>query len=254
MTIPVATAEAALAEGRAGPRPILTLERVTLERAGKRLLDDISFSLMAGLTTIVLGPNGAGKSSLLRLCHGLVPPTSGRIRWDATGPDGRPTRQAFVFQKPVLLRRSALGNVVHALAAAGVPRAERHERARRALERVRLDRIADRPARRLSGGEQQRLCIARAWALRPGILFLDEPTASLDPGATRAIECAVSRMHAEGVRIVMTTHDLGQARRLADEVLFLHSGRLIEHTPAERFFAGPGSPEAAAFLRGDLLD
>ncbi len=239
---------------RPGLAPILTLEAVTLEREGKRLLDDLWLSLTAGLTTVVLGPNGAGKSSLLRLCHGLVAPTAGRVRWDATGPDGRPARQAFVFQKPVLLRRSAVGNVVHALAAAGAPRSERRQRAMRALERVRLDRIAARPARQLSGGEQQRLCLARAWALRPGILFLDEPTASLDPGATRAIECAVSRMHAEGVRIVMTTHDLGQARRLADEIVFLHKGRLIEHTPAGLFFTGPRSPEAAAFLRGDLLD
>jgi tungstate transport system ATP-binding protein len=254
VTASVAASDAALSAPPPRIGPILTLEDVTLERQGKRLLDALSLSLVAGLTTIVLGPNGAGKSTLLRLCHGLVAPTAGHIRWNATGPDGRPTRQAFVFQKPVLLRRSARGNVVHALAAAGVPRAQRQERARRALERVRLDRIADRPARRLSGGEQQRLCLARAWALRPGILFLDEPTASLDPGATRAIECAVARMHAEGVRIVMTTHDLGQARRLADEVLFLHKGRLIEHTPAATFFARPRSAEAAAFLRGDLLE
>ena len=158
-----------------------------------------------------------------------------------------------MFQRPVLLRRSAAANVTYALAVAGVPRAERRRRVHAALDRWGSRRIADRPARVLSGGEQQRLALARAWALAPKVLFLDEPTANLDPAATRAIEAVIAAMGAAGVKIVMTTHDLGQARRHADEIVFLHQGRLIEHADAARFFARPGTPEARAFVAGELL-
>jgi tungstate transport system ATP-binding protein len=159
----------------------------------------------------------------------------------------------MVFQNPVMLRRSALANVVYALAINGVPRAQRVARAEQALARVGLDGIARRPARALSTGEQQRLALARAWALEPEVLFLDEPTASLDPAATRAVEQAIDGVHQSGAKVVMTTHDLGQAHRLADEVLFLHHGRLVESGPAADFFAAPRSREAAAFLEGELL-
>jgi tungstate transport system ATP-binding protein len=159
----------------------------------------------------------------------------------------------MVFQRPVLLRRSAFGNLTHALSVAGLGYRERRVRAGDALDRFGLASLAGRAARTLSGGEQQRLAIARAWALRPQVLFLDEPTAALDPGATRAIEAMVEACHADGMTIVMTTHDLGQARRLAQEILFLHGGRLREAAPANDFFEAPQTPEARAFLRGDLL-
>ncbi len=159
----------------------------------------------------------------------------------------------MVFQRPVLLRRSVLANAVYPLRLAGVARTEREARARDALALVGLGALADRPARRLSGGEQQRLALARAAALAPEILFLDEPCASLDPAATKAVEEIVATLAARGTKIVMTTHDLGQARRLAGEVVFVHRGRVAECAPATTFFAEPATPEAAAFLRGDLV-
>ena len=165
----------------------------------------------AGPSTIILGANGAGKSVLMRLMHGLLAPSSGTVRWRGPG------RQAMVFQRPVMLRRSALANVVYALELARTPDAGRVAMA--ALEEVGLAHIAHRPARVLSGGEQQRLALARAWALHPEVLFLDEPTASLDPSATREIEAVIRAFDAAGTKIVMATHNLGQARRLGDEVI-----------------------------------
>ena len=235
-----------------GPLP-LRLEGVRFEAGGQRLIHDLSLTLGAGTRTVVLGPNGAGKSLLLRLCHGLLRPTAGSIRWAWDDPGRVRRQQAFVFQRPVLLRRSASANVAYALAIAGVPRGERQQRVRTALEQVGLGDLADRPARVLSGGEQQRLALARAWAQGPRVMFLDEPTANLDPAVTRAIEAVVAALHERGVKIVMTTHDLGQARRHADEIVFLHKGRLIEHADATRFFMRPATPEARAFVAGELL-
>ena len=235
-----------------GPLP-LRLEGVGFEAGGRTLIEDVTLTLVAGMRTVVLGPNGAGKSLLLRLCHGLLRPSAGSILWACDDPARLRREQAFVFQRPVLLRRSAAANVAYALAVGGVPRAERGERVRAALAQVGLGHLADRPARVLSGGEQQRLALARAWALEPKVMFLDEATANLDPAATRAIEAVIAAMHERGVKIVMTTHDLGQARRHADEIVFLHKGRLIEHADAVRFFMRPGTPEARAFVAGELL-
>jgi tungstate transport system ATP-binding protein len=230
----------------------LSLDRVGFEVAGRHLIDSISADLISGDRTIVLGPNGAGKSLLLRLCHGLIQPTSGRVRWNGAG-RGRPKlRQAMVFQRPVMLRRSAAANIDYALALRKIPRSERRARVEEALEQTGLAALAGRPARVLSGGEQQRLALARAWALRPEVLFLDEPTANLDPAASRAVERIIDVFHQSGAKIVMTTHDLGQARRLADEVLFLHGGKLIERTRADVFFEKPRTEEADAFMRGEL--
>ncbi|MGH8798871.1 MAG: ATP-binding cassette domain-containing protein, partial [Casimicrobiaceae bacterium] len=165
---------------------------------------------------------------------------------------GAPRRQAMVFQRPMLLRRSALANVSYALGVAGVPRASRAARAHEALRRVGLETYAAHSARVLSGGEQQRLALARAWALQPEVLFLDEPTASLDPGATQEVEKVIGAMVAAGTKIVLVTHNLGQARRLGDEILFLHQGRLVERAPADRFFRQPKTGEAKQFLEGEL--
>jgi tungstate transport system ATP-binding protein len=235
-----------------GPLP-LQLEGVHFEAGGQRLIADLTLTLEAGTRTVILGPNGAGKSLLLRLCHGLLRPTAGTIRWACADPARLRREQAFVFQRPVLLRRSTAANVAYALAVGGVPRGERQDRVSAALAQVGLGHLADRPARVLSGGEQQRLALARAWALEPKVMFLDEPTANLDPAATRAIEAVIAAMHERGVKIVMTTHDLGQARRHADEIVFLHKGRLVEHAGATRFFARPGTPEARTFVAGELL-
>jgi tungstate transport system ATP-binding protein len=186
----------------------------------------------------------------MRLCHGLLKPTAGVIAW--RGPTNGGLRQAMVFQRPVMLRRSVLANVVYGMGLAGIAPRERELRARDVLEAVGLSHLAERPARMLSGGEQQRVALARAWALNPEVLFLDEPTANLDPGATRDIESIVAQMHASGTKIIMTTHNLGQARRLGDEILFLHQGRLAERAPMERFFRQPESSEAASFIREEI--
>jgi len=239
----------------------LRAEGLAYTANGIAILHGVSFTLASGPPALIIGPNGAGKSVLLRLLHGLLPPSAGAVRWagwESRNGAQRPQRRlmprdAMVFQRPVMLRRSALANVVYALKLAGLPRAERLARARAALERVGLEELADRPARRLSGGEQQRLALARASALEPEVLFLDEPCASLDPAATRAVEAIVAGIAAGGTKVVMTTQDLGQARRLAGDILFLHRGRLLEHAPAAAFFAGPEAPEAAAFLRGELV-
>jgi len=228
----------------------LVLDQVFFAINGRIIIDGVSAEIVTGPRTIILGPNGAGKSVLMRLCHGLLAPTSGAISWRGAA-NGR-GRQAMVFQRPVMLRRSALANVVYGLKLAGVSTRERELRARDVLEAVGLANIADRPARVLSGGEQQRLALARAWALGPEVLFLDEPTANLDPSAARDVETLIGQIRAGGTKIVMTTHNLGQAKRLGDEILFLSQGRLVERAPADQFFKKPASAEADAFIRGEL--
>ncbi len=227
----------------------LRLEDVSYAAGGRAIIERVSLVLEAGPSTVILGANGAGKSVLMRLMHGLLAPSSGRVAWSG---EGARHRQAMVFQRPVMLRRSALANVTYALHVAGVPAVERDRLAMEAIEEVGLHRVAQRPARVLSGGEQQRLALARAWALHPEVLFLDEPTANLDPGATREIETIIKAFDAAGTKIVMCTHSLGQARRLGDEVIFLHQGRVAERAPIDRFFPQPASPEAATFIKGEL--
>lgn len=227
----------------------LSVEALAFAANGRRLLDDVSFRIPQGGITVLLGPNGAGKSLTLRLCHGLLKPASGQVRW-AGGPAGR-KRHAMVFQRPVMLRRSVRANLLHALQAVGA--ADQADRVTAALSRFGLEELAEQPARRLSGGEQQRLAIARAWALAPDMLFLDEPTSHLDPGATRQIETFIASLAEEGMTILLSTHDMGQARRLSQRVLFLHRGRLLEDTATATFFTAPASPEARAFIAGDLL-
>jgi tungstate transport system ATP-binding protein len=230
----------------------LTLDELSFVTAsGQTIIDRVSVELGAGTRTIILGPNGAGKSVLLRLCHGLLQPTSGSVRWNVDTSIAR-ARQAMVFQRPVMLRRSAIANIEYALKLQGVNGAERSVRAHAALELVGLAELASRSARVLSGGEQQRLALARAWALRPEVLFLDEPTSNLDPTASAEVERIVQTIHAAGTKIVMCTHNLGQARRLGDEVLFIHGGRLMERSSVDVFFMQPATAEAAAFIKGEL--
>ncbi len=235
----------------------LALENVAFEARGMRLIKDMNCRFEADRRTVIIGPNGAGKSLLLRLCHGLIPPSAGTVHWSGPGAQRGSQfiahRQAMVFQRPVMLRRSVAGNVEYALSLRGVQRGERKAIVDQVLQRTGLRRLWDSPARVLSGGEQQRLALARAWALSPEILFLDEPTANLDPSATHSVEEIINAIRETGTRIVMTTHDLGQAHRMADDVMFLHRGRLLEHAPAETFFEHPQNDLAQAFLRGELL-
>ena len=230
----------------------LRLHEVSFAAGGRTIIDRISLEIEAGPSTIILGANGAGKSVLMRLMHGLLDPSSGRVEWSAPERPGTPRKQAMVFQRPVMLRRSARANVTYALKIAGIRKRQREALVRESLEGVGLAHLARRPARVLSGGEQQRLALARAWALHPEVLFLDEPTASLDPGATREIETVIRAFDAAGTKIVMATHNLGQARRLGDEVLFIDQGRLVERAPVGEFFSKPQSAQAAAFIKGEL--
>jgi tungstate transport system ATP-binding protein len=225
---------------------------ITLDGAGVRFgattaLADVNFLLSAGECVVLVGANGCGKTTLLRLLHGQLP-HSGQRR---TPQGGEPT-QAMVFQRPFLLRLSVWRNLLIALWLAGVPKRDRTARAQAALERVGLARDRDRPARVLSGGQQQRLALARAWAVKPAVLFLDEPTASLDPGAKREVEALIeSFARDEGVAIVMSTHNLGQAKRLGTRVVYLDAGQVLVDLPTAMFFYQSLPEPAAQFVKGE---
>jgi tungstate transport system ATP-binding protein len=230
----------------------IVLEEVSFAAGGVTILDHISLAFATRAPAVLIGPNGAGKTTLLRLLMGLIAPVRGRVTWGGRE-DVEPTHRAIVFQRPVMLRRSAAGNIRYALAAAGVPRGERADRVDELAAVVGLAGLGGRPARKLSGGEQQRLALARALAKEPQILLLDEPTASLDPAATKAIEDVIRSIAARGIKVVMSTHDLGEARRLAGEIVLMHRGRMIENGSADTFFADPRTEEARRFIRGELL-
>jgi tungstate transport system ATP-binding protein len=230
----------------------LVLDGVSLQAGATTILDRLNLTIAPGAPTLIVGPNGAGKTSLLRLCMGLARPSTGRISWGGRT-ESTLRRRAILFQRPVMLRRTAAANVAYALAQAGTPRRQRASRVAALLDRVGLAELAQRPARRLSGGEQQRLALARALARDPEVLLLDEPTANLDPAATRSVEAIILMAAQSGIKIVMASHDLGQVRRLAGEVIFLVRGAVCEQGRAADFLDHPTTPEAAAFVRGDLV-
>lgn len=224
---------------------------LTLELAGKRLVDQVDLDLSAGSITMIMGPNGAGKSLLLRLLHDMISATAGSITWSgASLTEAIRRRQAMVFQRPVLLRRSVAANIDFVLGLRGPADKDRRDAI---LEHAGLLAQAKQPARLLSGGEQQRLALARALALEPDVLFLDEPTASLDPASVLRIEEIVQSAHQRGTKIVFITHDLGQARRLAGDVVFMHRGCVLEHVPAKRFFDKPATAQGEDFLAGRIV-
>lgn len=244
-------------EKRAGDGGVLpmTADALRVARDGRALLDGVSIALEAGGTvTAVIGPNGAGKSLLIRCLAGLVVADAGDVTWAGTAPDlSRRRRIGFVLQRPVLLRRSARENIAFGLRKAGVAEDVAERRVAEELTAMGLERVADTPARLLSGGEQQRVALARALVLQPDILFIDEATTNLDPASTAVIEGRLKGLAARGVPIVVVTQDLKQARRLATAIVMMHNGRLLEHTPAASFFAAPQTVEAQRFLDGALL-
>lgn len=218
---------------------------------GRKLIDHLSLTLGGRGTTAIMGPNGAGKSLLLRLLNDLLTPTSGTIRWSGKPlDDDIRARQAMVFQRPTMLRRSAIDNLRFVLS--GMSRADRERRVAELIAEAKLEHVALTPARLLSGGEQQRLAIARARATEPEVLFLDEPAASLDPASTLAIEELTRTIRSDGIKVILVTHDIGQARRLADEVVFISKGRVAEQSTATDFFAHPTSQAARNYLEGRL--
>lgn len=223
--------------------------------SGREVLAGVDLELGAEGITLVLGPNGAGKSVLLRTICGLIRPGGGHIEWGGTGQGGGGLpghRVKMVFQHPMVLRASVLDNVALGLKPLGVARGERRRRAQAVLARVGLAHRAEDSARQLSGGEQQRLALARAWLTRPRLLLLDEPTASLDPSASAEVERIIREIRTDGTRILMVTHNLGQATRLGDDIVFMAAGRVCEQTPVQRFFARPQSEAARLFIQGEL--
>ncbi len=220
-------------------------------------LEHVNLSLRCGERVALVGANGSGKSTLLRLLHGQLVPSLGRREWASGAPAAAPApapapTQAMVFQRPFLLRLSVWRNLQLALWLAGVPGAQRAARAGQALQRVGLGGLEARAARTLSGGQQQRLALARAWAVRPQWLFLDEPTANLDPTAKREVEALIDEFAREGMTVVMSTHNLGQAKRLASRVVYLENGRIVVDLPTPRFFTDTLPEQAALFLKGEL--
>ncbi len=229
----------------------LEVSGLRLNVAGEALIKGIDLTIAEPGVTVVMGYNGAGKSLLLRLLHGLIAPSSGTITWaGAPGSEAVRLRQSMVFQSPVLLRRSVAANIDFALKV----RDKRDDAWRdELLKLVGLFDLSSRPARLLSGGEQQRLSLARALSCRPDVMFLDEPTANLDPASMAAIETILEAACAEGVKLIFVTHDVGQAKRLADEIVFLHQGQVAEHSTADAFFKRPATQIAQAYLEGKIV-
>lgn len=231
----------------------LHVKGASVRRGRKLLVGPLDLVLDAPGITMVIGPNGAGKTSLLRMLHGIARLGSGSIRWACDDTEAR-RRQAFVFQSPIIMRRSVLGNLAYPLRLTGLSRAEAYAKATQAALEVGLQKMLDRPAPFLSGGERQKLALARALITAPDLLFLDEPCASLDGRATREIETILTRTAAAGTGLIMSTHDMGQARRLATDVLFLLNGQIHERGTAECFFTQPTTAQARAFLKGDIVE
>jgi tungstate transport system ATP-binding protein len=238
---------------RAPPTDLpIRLDRATVRAGGRAILDAVELTFSPGAPTLLIGPNGSGKTTLLRLAMGLIAPSEGRITWGERE-NVAPVRRAIVFQRPSMLRRSAAANIEYALASADVPRSRWKTRVAELLDLVGLSEFGDRSARQLSGGEQQRLALARALGRDPEVLFLDEPTAALDPAATKAIEDVVRAVAARNIKVVMSTHDLGEARRLAGDIILLHRGRVVERNTGPEFFSNPATESAQRFLAGELL-
>ena len=234
--------------------PLLSLRGIRWHPRGRTVLDGIDFDWNSAGICALIGPNGAGKTMLLHTIHGLLPPHAGEVHFEgrtATHGDTSFAGQALVFQHPSMFRGSALANLL-IVPDPGSSRRQRREQALAMLERVGLRELAHAPAMKLSGGERQRLAIARAWLVRPRLLLLDEPTASLDPGATEHIEQLIRDIRADGCRVLITSHNLGQVARLADEVVFLHRGRILERQATRPFFSGPRTSEARQVLQGAL--
>lgn len=231
----------------------LKVRSAQTSRRGKVLVGPVDLDLAGAGVTVVMGPNGSGKTTLLRLLHGTARLTRGTIEWACDTAQAR-HHQAFVFQRPVMMRRSVVDNISYPLHIKGVSKAEARERASTWAARIGLGDMLERPATVLSGGEQQKLALARAMIADPKVLFLDEPSAALDGRAMREIEDILLEAVEAGTRLILSTHDFGQARRLANEVVFLLHGKVHEQSQAAPFFAGPQTTQAAAFLRGDIVE
>lgn len=227
----------------------LTLTDVTVHKRGKRIIGPVTYTLGQDAPTVVIGPNGSGKTTLLRVMHGIERINAGQVTWTHDAPD----QQAFVFQSPIVLRRTVAENLAYPLRLAGVHKAKIAARVTIWMARIGLDAFANIAATRLSGGERQKLAIARALIREPQVLFLDEPCANLDGHTTREIETLLSETAAAGTRLIMATHDMGQAHRLAGDVIFMLNGEICEHGAASDIMYAPQSLKLKSFLQGDIV-
>jgi len=230
----------------------LVFDAVELQAEGLPLLGPVSVRLSSRGITVVMGANGAGKSLFLSAAHGLVTPNRGSVRWNGVDATSSRAARGFVFQTTPILRRSVAANVAFPLAARRMSRSETADRTARALSEARLSEVATTPAAALSGGERKRLALARAMITGPAALLLDEPSSNLDPATTKELEDSLRKISARGVKVILSTHDIAQARRLADDILFFDSGQLVEQTTAPAFFAAPKAPGARKYLKGEL--
>ena len=228
----------------------LTLSNLSVRHRGKTVLGPIDLVIDQGGPTMVIGPNGSGKTTLLRVMHGIEHISEGTVDW--AQPDH--ANHAYVFQSPVVLRRTVAENLSYPLSLINLPKLEINAAVEYWIERIGLGKVANRSATRLSGGERQKLAIARALIRNPEVLFLDEPCSNLDGQSTREIETLLLKTATAGTRVIMATHDMGQARRLAADVIFMKSGRIAETGLAPDVFDAPQTPDLQAFLKGDILE
>jgi len=235
--------------------PILpvTVSNANVRKRGKTIIGPISLEIGPKGNTIIIGPNGSGKTTLLRLLHGLERIKGGDVKW-AISTQQATHAQSFVFQTPIMMRRNTLDNLTYPLILKKADKTQATNKAQEWLERLGMENIKNLDARLLSGGEKQKLALARALITNPQLLILDEPTANLDGRATKDIEQILTQASSDGVKIIMTTHDLGQAKRMADDVIFLYNGLLHEQSAAISFFRKPKTAEAKAFLKGDIVE
>ena len=227
----------------------LQLRRLSYDIGNRRLIDEVNLHSEAQHCTALLGENGSGKTLLLYLCHGLLEPSDGEVLWDESPPSFWRGAITMVFQKPVLLRRSAYNNIDHALHLQGLPKAMRAARVLEALEQVSMTEYKEHQAHVLSGGQQRRLAIARAWALRPSVILMDEPTADLDIHSATAVEGIIKSMQRSGIKIMIATHNLAQVKRLCDEVMFMDQGKLLCHSGKDDFFAEATEQKICTFIK-----
>jgi len=232
----------------------LSAVNVGIRRLGRQLLDVADLSIGHSGCTLIVGPNGAGKSLLIRALCDLQACDYGQVRWAGKKPNRQMRHQVgMLLQRPVLLRRSSLDNLVFALLQTGESKKHARILATEALHKAGLSQVAQVPAQKLSGGEQQRVALARALLLKPQVLLLDEATANVDPASTYVIEQQLLESVEAGVSVVMVSHDIGQVKRLATDVLLMHQGQVIEYCSRDTFFNRPGNPLTLRWIAGELL-
>ena len=235
------------------PHLPLRLQNVSYQVASKTLIDNLSAEIQSSGVTIILGHNGAGKSLLLKLMHGVLQPSSGSLHWQNTQPDSQQYWRTLVLQNPSFFERSVRFHLEFVLKISQTEKSQQQARIEHALDICGLSELHKRKVSSLSGGEIQRLSLARAWVLQPEVLLLDEPTVALDPPAAYQFETLVKQFRDSGSKIIMTTHDIPQAQRLADEVIFIYQGKLEEQANARTFFQAPTSTIAQHYLKGQLV-